>query len=93
MFHATTEPSSAIASSELANALIDKYGGRENVPPMLTVYTNGGLKHCSNFLSVQIAMIVLQQFLDLDILITARTAPGHFYANPPEKINFEKITF
>ena len=85
MFHAT-EPSSAIRNiKETANALIDKYGGRDNVPPMLIVYTDDGLKHCSNILSVQIAMMALQRFLDLDILIAARTAPGHSYTNPPEK--------
>ena len=70
-------------AKKTANALIDKYGGRENVPPMLMVYTEGGLEHCF-FLSVQIAMIAL---LDLGILIVARTAPGHSYTNPPEKIN------
>ena len=32
-------------------------------------------------------MITLQHFLDLDILIAARTAPGHSYNNPLEKIN------
>ena len=54
---------------------------------MLTVYIDVGSKHCSNFLSVQVAMIALQRFLDLDILIAARTALWHSYTNPPEKIN------
>ena len=68
MFHSTTELSSAIRNAkETTNPLIDKYGGRDNVPPMLTVYNDGGVKQCSNFLSVQIAMIALQHFLDLYI--------------------------
>ena len=78
------EPSSAKRNAKkTANALIDKYGGRENVPPMLIVYTEGGLEHCF-FLNVKITMIAL---LDLGILIVAKTAPGHSYTNPPEKIN------
>ena len=88
MFHATEHCSSITNTEETANALIDKYVGRDNVPLMLTVYTNGGLKHNSNFLSVQISMIALQRFLDLGILITMRTALWHCYTNPPEKINF-----
>ena len=32
-------------------------------------------------------MIALQHVLDLHILIAVRTAPGHSYTNPPEKIN------
>ena len=71
-----TEPSSAIRNAkEIANALIEKYKGKENIPPMLTIYTDGGPEHRSNFLSVQIAVQL------------ARTAPGHSYRNPPEKVN------
>ena len=88
MFH-VNEPFSAIRNAkEIANALIVKCGERDNVPPMLPVYTDGGPKHRSNFLSVQIAMIALQLFLDLDILIATRTSPGHSCISPPEKINF-----
>ena len=73
-----TEPSSPIRNAtETANALIGKYGGGDNVPPMLNVYTNSGPERCSNFMSVQITMIALQCFLDLDILIAARTAQRH----------------
>ena len=68
MFHATTESSSAIKNTkETTNALIDKYGGSDNVLRMLAVYNDSGPKYRSNFLSVQIAMIALQHFLDLDI--------------------------
>ena len=40
-----------------------------------------------NLLSIQIAYIVLQRFLDLDMLVAARAAPGHSFKNPPEKVN------
>ena len=88
MFHATTESSSAIIHArQKTNVLIEKYGGRDNVPPMLPICNNDGPKHRSNFLSIEIAMIVLQQILDLDMQIPAKTAHGHSYINPPKKIN------
>ena len=81
-----TEPSSAIRNAkEIADALIEKYEGKENIPPMLTIYTVGGPEHRSNFLSVQIAVIALQCYLDFDLLIVARTAPVHSYGNPQRK--------
>lgn len=85
--HASENSSAIRNATEITNALIDKYGRRYNAPPTLTTYTDGGKEHCSNFLSVQIAMIALQHFCDLQILIAVRTAPGHSYTNPPEKIN------
>ena len=36
---------------------------------------------------LKVAMITLQRFFGLDILIAVRTAPGHSYINPPEIIN------
>ena len=83
-----TEPSSAIRNAkEIADALIEKCEEKEIIPPMLTIYTDGGPQHRSNFLSVQIALIALQCYLDLVLLIVARTASGHSYRNPPEKVN------
>ena len=38
-------------------------------------------------LSVKIAMICLQKYLDLDQVLAVYTAPRHSYQNPPEKIN------
>ena len=51
------------------------------------MYTDGGPEHRTNFLSVKIAIIALQKFLDLNQIIVARTAPGHSFKNPAEKIN------
>ena len=59
----------------------------KDAPPTLATYTDGGKEHCSNFLSVQIAMIALQHFRYIQTLKAVRTALGHSYTNPPEKIN------
>ena len=84
-----TEPSTAVRNAkEIADVIIDHYGGKkELVPPILGIYTDGGPEHRLNFLSVQIAYIALQRFLDLDMLVAARTAPGHSFKNPQEKFN------
>ena len=44
-------------------------------------------EHRSNFLSVKIAMTALQRSLNCDMLLAARTAPGHSYRNPVKKVN------
>ena len=51
------------------------------------MYTDGGPEHRTNFLSVKISIIALQKFLDLNQIIVARTAPGHSFKNPAEKIH------
>ena len=62
-----TDPSSALRNAkEIANVLIEKYGTKENVPPVLILYTDGGPEHRTTFLSVKIAMISLQKYLNLD---------------------------
>ena len=68
-------PSTALRNArEIADVLIKKYGSKEQDPPVLIVYTDGGPEHRSNFLSVKIALIALQRFLDLDQILAARTA-------------------
>ena len=75
-------PSSALRNAqEVADVLIAKYGSIEQIPPALIMYTD------TTFLSVKIAIIALQKFLNLDHILVARTAPGHSYCNPAEKIN------
>jgi len=54
--------------------------------PILCLYTDGGPDHCTNFLSVQVALIGLFRLLDLDLLVAARTAPHSSYRNPVERI-------
>ena len=75
-------------AKEIPDIIIDHcIGKKELVPPILRIYKDGGPEHRSNFLSVQIAYITLQQFLDLEMLVTARTIPGHSFKNPLEKVN------
>ena len=82
------KPSTALRNArEIANALVKKYGNINNVPPILVLYTDGGPEHRTNFLSVKIAAIALYKYLNLDMIVIARTAPGHSFSNPAEKVN------
>ena len=59
----------------------------EGLPnPILMMYTDGGPDHRTTYGAVKLSLIVLFKLLDLDILIAARTAPGHSWANPAERI-------
>ena len=81
------DPSSALHNAtEIAKVWINKYGSKEAVPPILILYTDGGPEH-HTFLSVKIALICLQKFLNLDQVLAVCTAPGHSYCNPGDKIN------
>ena len=83
-----TDPSTALRNAtEVANILIEKFDTKEAVRPVLILYTDGGPEHRTTYLSVKIAMICLQKYLDLDQVLAVRTAPGHSYRNPAEKIN------
>ena len=82
-----TEPSSALRNAvEIENVLTSKFGSKENIPPIILLYTDGGPEHCITFLSVKIKMIAIQKSLNADSLIAVRTASGHSYWNPVEKI-------
>ena len=83
-----TEPSSAIRNSaEIKDILIHRYRTKENIPPIILIYTDGGPEHRTNFLSVKIAAIALQKSLNADMVLALRTAPGHSFRNPPERVN------
>ena len=58
----------------------------ENPSPFLLVYSDGGPDHRVTYGGVKLSLIVLFKLLDLDILIAGRTAPGHSWANPAERI-------
>ena len=53
---------------------------------VLFVYIDGGLDHHTTFVSVQLSLIALFLNLNLDFLITARTAPHQSRRNPVERI-------
>ena len=84
----STDPSIASQNvTKVADVLIEKVATKEAVPPVLILYTDGGPEHRTTFLSVRIALVCLQKYLDLDQVLAVRTAPGHSYRNSAEKIN------
>lgn len=59
----------------------------EDTPnPCLLLFTDGGPDHRTTYAAVKLSLIILFKMLDLDILIAARTAPGHSWVNPAERI-------
>lgn len=56
------------------------------IPPILLIYSDGGQDHRITYESVKLSLIVVFKHLELDVLIAARTAPGHSWANPAERI-------
>ena len=59
---------------------------RGEVPPILFLYTDGGPDHRLTYYSVKCALVCLFIELDLDFLVAARTAPGHSWTNPVERV-------
>ena len=55
-------------------------------PPIVFLYTDGGSDHRLTLKSVQLALIALFIVNDLDLLVAARTCPGHSFANPAERV-------
>lgn len=59
----------------------------DNEPdPYLLLFTDGGPDHRVTYGAVKCSLIILFKQLNLDILIAARTAPGHSWLNPAERI-------
>lgn len=54
--------------------------------PVLFLYTDGGPDHRTTYNSVKLSLIVLFKQLKLEFLVACRTAPGHSWANPAERI-------
>ena len=55
-------------------------------PSVVFVYTDGGSDHRLTLKSVQLSLIALFLVNDLDLLVAARTCPGHSFANPAERV-------
>jgi hypothetical protein len=53
--------------------------------PILFVFTDGGPDHRSTYWNVQLSYLAMFVALDLDLLVTARTAPSQSYNNPAER--------
>ena len=50
------------------------------------IFSDGGPDHRLTHHSVKLALVILFKNLDLDLLIAGRTAPGHSWINPVERI-------
>jgi hypothetical protein len=82
------EPSSAVRHTTESLKILRKVVSSDNVTlnvPVLFTFTDGGPDHRSTYWSVQLGYILLFIALDLDLLVSARTAPSRNYANPAER--------
>ena len=59
--------------------------GIEELPPFLTLFTDGGGDHNITFLFVQCMLLALFTIGDFDILNVGRCAPHQSYINPAER--------
>ena len=83
-----TEPSSTMRNAaELKETLLKNYGTVELIPPIIILYMACSPEHCTNFLSIKIAITVLYHSLHVVMILHLRTAPGHSYWNPSERGN------
>ena len=57
-----------------------------NIHPVLLLYTDGGPDHQMTYVTVQIALICLFLYLDLNFLCAIRTPPYHSWKNPAERV-------
>lgn len=71
-------------STEIAKMLENK----EDVPNCLILFSDGGPDHRITYHAVKLSLIILFRRLDLDFLAAGRTAPGHTWLNPAERIMF-----
>ena len=78
------EPSSPLRhATELVANIQSEFS---DVKPVLFLYTDGGPDHRITYLSVQLSLISVFLFLDLDYLCAVRTAPAQSWKNPVERI-------
>ena len=54
--------------------------------PVLMIYSDGRRDHYLTYHSMQLSLMLVFVNLDLDMLIAARTAPGHSWANLVERL-------
>jgi hypothetical protein len=83
----TFQASSALRHvTEFYDSIEQHYFNSNSLPEIIIVYTDGGPDHQCNFGSVQISLIALFLNGNFDLVIAARTAPYHSWANPAERI-------
>ncbi|CAC5422380.1 unnamed protein product [Mytilus coruscus] len=86
--HVTYTDSIFQASSPWRHAIqiAKMLGDKAEVPECLILYSDCGPDHRITYGSVKLSLIVLFKKLNLDMLVAARTAPGHSWLNPAEHI-------
>ena len=80
------QPSTPFRHAVEMKQILTNGEANEEVPPILMIFSDGGPDHRITYHSVKIALIVLFKMLNLDMLIAGRTAPGHSWLNPAERI-------
>lgn len=65
----------------------------ENMKPALFMYTDGGPDHRVTYGAVKLSLIVLFRRLHLEFLVACRTAPGHSWTNPAERMSPLNIAY
>ena len=53
--------------------------------PILLLYADGGPDHRITYVSVQVSLITIFRYLNLDYLVAVRTAPMQSFQNPVER--------
>ena len=76
------QPSSPIRHMAELHSILDA----DEAPPMLLLYADGGPDHRMTYATVQISLICLFLYLDLDFLCAIRTPPYHSWKNPAERV-------
>lgn len=66
--------------------LLKMLSQKDNRKPVLMLFTDGGPDHRMTYHSVKLSLIVLFRRLNLELLVAGRTAPGHSWVNPAERI-------
>ena len=78
------QPSTVVrAHAELSKVLIREKSGKKSIGIMLT---GGGPEHNLNFVSVQIALIIMWRVVDLDVLVVCRSCPQNSWTNEVERV-------
>lgn len=84
--HVTLKDSVFQPSSPFRHAVEMMKSVGDSPKPHLLLYSDGGPDHRTTYGSVKLSLIILFKVLHLDMLVAARTAPGHSWANPAERI-------
>jgi len=80
------QPSNPFRHAAEMVKILTNEGNDEVVPPVVMIFSDGGADHRITYHFVTLALIVLFRKLNLDMLIAGRTAPGHSWLSPAERI-------